>query len=42
MEEFQYNEVNSVSDTEVRGALSKTFLWMNLGVIATAITAVYT
>ena len=25
MEEFQYNEVNSVSDTEVRGALSKTF-----------------
>lgn len=42
MEEFQYNEVNSVSDTEVRGALSKTFLWMFLGVLATAITAVYT
>ena len=42
MEEFQYNEVNSVSDTEVRGALSKTFLWMFVGVLATAITAVYT
>lgn len=42
MEEFQYNEVNSVSDMEVRGALSKTFLWMFLGVLATAITAVYT
>lgn len=42
MEEFQYNEVNSVSDTEIRGALSKTFLWMFLGVLATAITAVYT
>lgn len=42
MEEFQYNEVNSVSDTEVRGALSKTFLWMFLGILATAITAVYT
>ena len=38
MEEFQYNEVNSVSDTEVRGALSKTFLWMFVGLIVTFLT----
>lgn len=42
MEEFQYNGVNTVSDSEVRGTLSKTFLWMFLGVLATAIMAVYT
>lgn len=40
MEEFEYNQVNTGSD--VRNTLAKTFLWMFFGVLATAITAVYT
>lgn len=40
MEEFEYNQVATGSD--VKNTLSKTFLWMFFGVLATAITAVYT
>lgn len=40
MQEFEYNEVRTGSD--IRNVLAKTFLWMFLGVLGTAIVAVFT
>ncbi|MCI8965435.1 MAG: Bax inhibitor-1/YccA family protein [Clostridia bacterium] len=40
MQEFEYNEVRTGSD--IKNVLAKTFLWMFLGILGTAIVAVFT